>query len=513
MEKKILSRDFRNILILASLVLVIGIFLIAATVVIARDGTVFIEYARQIAVSPSETMVREYQHPGYPMLIFAASKVTGLIYKGRQLFCFIYAAQAAALLFRLFTIVVLYYLAKEIVGNKFAFWAMFILVLLPKPAEFGSDALSDWPALFFLAAGMLSLLYGAKYRIWWMFAIAGLAAGLGYLIRPEGAQIVIYGVWWLALQLLWKKRTMSKSGAYLAFAAMIIAFIITAGPYMKLKGAIFPKKGVGEFSSSVQAGGNDDPQIFVSDTFIAALVPSEMIRAFGTMFKNIGDTLMWFFLLPYLLGVFLHFRKHKLLEPEQFFIIALIIINVPLMIWLCSSYGYMSVRHTLPLVVFTMFYVPEGLQALATMLNVKFSRGYQHTHRDSTELAEVWFAILMVIGIVICIPNLLNALHSDKKEFRQAADWLIQNTPDSATIGVPDYRINFYAERKGIRFEDAGIPEAVEYLVVDSKNSEKISPNINQFLKVFTIPACREPQGRASGNSKKAIDIYKRRSD
>ncbi len=441
-------------------------------------------------------MIREYQHPGYPVLILAASKITGLFYNGGQLFCYIYSAQGIALLFRMFAIIVLYFFAKKAVGDRFAFWAIMILILLPKPAEYGSDALSDWPALFFLAAGMLLLLDGAKYNKWWSFGLAGIAAGLGYLIRPEGTQVVIYGALWVGLQLFWKKRAMTKSSAALALAAMLIAFIITAGPYMKLKGAIFPKKGVGEFSSLIQINAGDEPQRYDYDNFIASIVPSGIIYAAGTIFENTGDTLVWFFLLPYLIGFFLHFKKHKPLENEQFFIIALVIINVPLMIWLYCSYGYMSVRHTLPLVMFTIFYIPAGLQALASRLNVRFSKGFEHTHR--------WFAILMIIGTVVCIPRLLNPLHPDKMAFRQAAQWLARYTPESAIIGVPDYRISFYAERKGIRMEGSDIPEAAQYIVeINDGNSYAFDTEKMQKLeKVFSIQ---------SSDSKKEIEIFKRR--
>ena len=135
-------------------------------------------------------MIQEYQHPGYPVLILAASRITELFYKGGQLFLFIYSAQSVSLFFRILSIIALYFIAKELVGDKYAFWSMIILIILPKPAEYGSDALSDWPHMFFLAAGILTLFYGAKYIKWWLFAIAGLAGGLGYMIRPEGAQVI-----------------------------------------------------------------------------------------------------------------------------------------------------------------------------------------------------------------------------------------------------------------------------------------------------------------------------------
>ena len=204
---------------------------------------------------------------------------------------------------------------------------------------------------------------------------------------------------------------------------------------------------------------------------------------------------MWFFLVPYLVGLYLFFKKKKLLELEQFFIIALIIINVPLMIWLYCSYGYMSGRHTLTLLIFTIFFVSTGLQALATLLNIKYSRGYQHTHR--------WFAILMTIGITICIPKLFSSLHSDKIIYRDAADLLSQNTESSAIIGVPDYRISFYAERIGIKILDDNIPGDVEYFVKIIKKKEnditQITPrNFQEFISL------------ESDKGKKEILIFKR---
>ena len=499
-----IKRDLHNVSILILITLCLGIFLIATTVVIAKDGTIFIEYAKKIAVSPTQTMLAEYQHPGYPFLILGASKITGLLYKGDQLFRFIYSAQSVALFFRILTIIVLYLIGKELVGSRYAFWAMLVLILLPKPAEYGSDALSDWPHLFFLAVGMLLLFYGAKFKKWWLFAFAGLAGGLAYLIRPEGAQVVIYGTLWLGLQLFWKKRTLKKSRVVLGLASMLFLFLAIASPYMKLKGAIFPKKSIGEFSSTFSSmrilpvharGLHLRRPIGRNPRYDAGIAPSKVGQAIVKIFENTGDTLMWFFLVPYFIGIILHFKKHKLLEPNQFFIITLVIINVPLMIWLYCSHDYMSGRHTLPLVAFTMFFIPTGLEAWASWLNTKFSKGYQHTHR--------WFAILMVIGISICIPKLLTSLHPDKLVYRQASQWLVQNTKTPSVIGVPDYRISFYAERAGIKMENENIPEAIDYLIEinDTKEGEQEIRTVQNFQKVYSVK---------NNNDKEEIVIYRR---
>lgn len=493
-NKSPIKQDLINVTILILITLCIGIFLIATTVVISKDSTIFIDYAKKIAASPSQTMIQEYQHPGYPVFILAATKITGLFYKASQLFLFIYSAQGAALLCRILTIIVLYFLGKYLVGPRLSLWGVLILIMLPKPAEYGSDALSDWPNMFFIAMGMLMLFYGAKHGKWWLFTLAGIAAGMAYLIRPEGAQIIIYGTWWLVLQLFWKKRTLKKSQAAIGLVSMIFIFLIIVIPYMKLKGAILPKKSLDIFSSIHNPERKDISQIEHYNNYNAEMIPSHIAEAFLKIFENIGDTLMWFFLVPYLVGMYLFFKKKKFLEPEQFFIISLIIINVPLMIWLHCSHGYMSGRHTLTIVVFTIFFIPTGLQALATLLNTKYSRGYQHTHR--------WFAILITIGIAICIPKLFTPLHADKLVYREAAKWLEENTEHSAIVGVPDYRISFYAERTGIKMLDENIPEQVEYFVkIINKETERTYFTPQNFQNVYSME---------SNKREKEILIYKR---
>ncbi|MBN2589762.1 MAG: glycosyltransferase family 39 protein [Sedimentisphaerales bacterium] len=491
-KQSLIKLDIINVTFLFLIAMIIGLFLITTTVVISKDSTIFIEYAQKFGTSPKQTMIQEYQHPGYPVLILATSKIIGMFYKTNQLFLFIYSAQGAALLCRILTIIVLYFLGKKFVGPRLSLWGVLILILLPKPAEYGSDALSDWPNMFFIAMGMLLLFYGAKYGKWWFFTLAGLAAGLAYLVRPEGAQIIIYGTSWLILQLFWKKRTLNISRAVIGLVSMIFIFLIIVTPYMKLKGAILPKKSLDIFSSIQNSESKDTSYL---NNYNAELIPSDIAEAFLKIFENIGDTLMWVFLVPYLVGLYLFFKKKKFLEPEQFFIISLIIINVPLMIWLHCSHGYMSGRHTLTLVVFTIFFIPTGLQALATLLNTKYSRGYQHTHR--------WFAILMTIGIAICIPKLFSPLHSDKLVFREAAKWLEENTEHSAIVGVPDYRISFYAERIGIKIIDENVPQEIQYLVeiIKKKESEQVQNSREEFELVFNSESKKE---------KKEILIFKK---
>ena len=60
----------------------------------------------------------------------------------------------------------------------------------------------------------------------------------------------------------------------------------------------------------------------------------------------------------------------------------------------------------------------------------------------------------------------------DKRSYREAAKWLNQNTASSEVIAVPDRRIAFYAERKGLVY-DKNIPMELKYVVVVMKEGDK----------------------------------------
>jgi len=53
-----------------------------------------------------------------------------------------------------------------------------------------------------------------------------------------------------------------------------------------------------------------------------------------------------------------------------------------------------------------------------------------------------------------------------------AAQWLRANTYSEDIVAVPDKRINFYAQREGLVYEDGNIFANVVYIVRISKNQK-----------------------------------------
>ena len=457
----------KHIIILLVISAAIGIYLICRTFIIAKDSVTFIEYARNFEIEPTETMMNQYQHPGYPFLILAAHKVAEAFYKTGSVLSWVYSAQFVTLLFRLLSITVLYLLGRDLVGPGHSFQAMLILLFLPDPARLGSDALSDWPNFFFLATGFWLLFRAAKKQKWWIFGLVGFFSGMGYLVRPESAQLIVVGSLWLIAQVFSGTKVISKRKTGLALASLVIGFLIVAGPYMNLKGAVFPKKQVGKFVSARQAIDNNKLQHRLSSNrhYAAALAPTNIIRAFGKLAERISEILMWFFVLPWLIGLYKYLKKHRWLDTEKFLITVLIGLNSALMLWLYCKHGYMSRRHVLPIVLVTIFYLPAGLEIMAGWLAAKFEK---YKKIDS----NFCFTTLLIVGICICIPKLIRPVRANKRNFLDAANWLAENTNANDIVAVPDMRISFYAGRQGIQYADQTIPKEAEYAVKVFENEK-----------------------------------------
>lgn len=467
------SKDFINLSILLTLSFFVGIYIIITTVIIAKDGVIFIKYAKQFETDPVKTMVNEYQHPGYPWLILQAHKMTGFLHKDTSILSWIYCGQGVALVFRLLALALFYFIGKKLFGFRMCFWGILILLLLPKPAEYGGDVLSDWPHLCFFAAGLLLLFNGSVNNRWWMFGFVGLAGGIGYLIRPECVQLVVLGSLWLGLQFFWSKRTVSKGKVISALVLLLVSFIAISGPYMKLKGSLFPKKDFDLFAkilqqSEVYSHGNQG----ISEPVLAfQFIPTSIIKAFCKLFSNVGETLVWFFVPALFIGMYKWFKLRKWHESEAFFVIGLIALNVPLVILLYCRYGYISDRHTLPLLILPILYVPLGLQELANWFEERFPKKVKY-FPESNHDVNFWFLVLFLVGISVCVPKLFRPIRINKQGYRAAATWLKANTDASAIVAVPDKRISFYAEREGVVYKNGNIPANTVYVVKISEGQQ-----------------------------------------
>jgi hypothetical protein len=151
----------------------------------------------------------------------------------------LYSALGVTLLCRMLALIPLYFLGKLFVGAANSFWALLILIFLPYPAQYAADVLREWPYVLFLGMGFWLLCRALRRRQWWVLALVGLDAGLGYLIRSECGQLVFYALLGLAAVGLAEERIpkWTLSGAGLLAVA---GFLVPAAPNLHATGSITP---------------------------------------------------------------------------------------------------------------------------------------------------------------------------------------------------------------------------------------------------------------------------------
>ena len=457
------KEDLINLLILLSIAAIIGIYLIITTVLTSKDGVFYIELAQQLAHDPIE-IIKDYL-PGQPFLILSAHKFVSLFTNSTSNQIWVYSAQSVTLLSKLLALISLYLIGKLLVGSKNSFWGVLILSVLPDSAKYGSDALTEWPHIMFLAIGFLLLLSGAQYRKNWMFGWAGIIAGLGYLVRSEGCQLILYGIAWLVFNLIRPQGKMKRTKAAGALILLLTGFAVIAIPYMRFSGYIFPDQHMWKLPALLSFS-NDSYSPVINVNMCLAGLSIKGVIGNETLITNMCETLVYYFVPALLIGCYYYFRKQSKTLEQTFFAAAFVIFNVVMLSW--QSSRFLSRRHTLSLVVFTIFYIPIGLQIIACWLSEKYPKKNVSMQKNK----QRWFFILLVIGMAICMPKLLRPMRINKQGYLDAAMWLKENTKPEDIIAAQDRRLYFYAERKGLVYNKT-VPKQAKYIVRIEKNEDE----------------------------------------
>jgi len=443
------NTPFAHLTVLLSLALGLGAFLIANATMIASDGTLLIEYAQKLQANPTGTMQTDLQHPGYPCLISLTHSIASLFTDATSLKSWILSAQFASLACKLAATVFLYLIARRLVGPQSAFWSILILTILPWPTQYGSDALTDWPHLLFLSAGLWLLLYGASHPQLWLFPLAGLAAAAGYLIRAECSQLLVYGSTWLLLNIIKPQTKLRRSKCLAAILLLLAAFAILAVPYMSLTGFVFPEHQLMPFPTPLKIpalSAVEGPTLGPHPAnplkpYYAAMPLSKIPNGLWKLLNNLCETLMYYFVPALFIGLFYQLRK-KPRATDTFYVTAFILFNAALLLWLFNRTGYISKRHSLPLIIITALYIPVGMNILSTWLSTITPKRLP----KMIAAPRFWFISMFLVGLAICTPKLLRPPHADKKPFLLAANWLKQNAKPNDLVWSFDTRIPFYAE-------------------------------------------------------------------
>jgi hypothetical protein len=213
---------------------------IGQTLLPAQDGLKYIRIAQQFQSQPWTDVVRASDaHPLYPALIAIAEPLVGW-FAGHGPGAWRASAQVVAVFASIGLILPIYALTQLLFDRRIACMAAALAVLLPRAAELGHDTLSDSLGLLgtftALWLGTVALRRGA-----WRFALgAGLAAGTGYLARPEVILVPLaIGMAWVAGLLVRSHvRSVARGPAILV---LFLSALAVGGSYTLVKGEISEK--------------------------------------------------------------------------------------------------------------------------------------------------------------------------------------------------------------------------------------------------------------------------------
>lgn len=423
------TKDLKNLSILIAISLAIGIYLIATTVVISKDGIMYIERSKELPIHFNE-LVKAVPPIGFDLLIAAFQKLYSSAVKTPDIASQVIPAQICVLTCRLLAIVPIYFLGRHFFNRKHVFMSLLILSFLPYPTQFGVDVLRDWPHILFLFTALLFLVKGIRQSSWIHMTFAGLICGLGYIIRPECAQVVLYGIaifTWQFYRCLFKKTAFRQKHLYFFLLA---GFLLIFIPYSLKRQTALPNN-LKTFFSANQYSGHAETHYSNVGIFDGSI----------TLAGTISENLHYYFVVPVAIGFYLRFfRKKKALCNENLPAALFAGLNCLMLLMLQSHWGYISRRHALPLCILLIFYLPSGLHAMGQFI----------TKRLATKRLNLkqWMTVLAAAGILICLPKLLRPIGQDKRSYLKAATWIKSHTETDSHFITFDGRIPFYAERQ-----------------------------------------------------------------
>ncbi len=505
----------------------------------AQDGLKFFRVARQFqTLSWAEAVRKSDQHPLYPALIAATEPVVASVI-GHGPNTWRISGQLVSMLAALALMIPLHGLARSLFDDRSATLAVFLFLILPLPSELGHDTLSDMTALLAFVVSVRLGECALRTKNASVAIRCGLAAGIGYLARPEVALVPVAVV--LTAITRWRPSFGWDRVASLRYAGLSVALLATIGSYALVKGEVSEKLalrlGAGLKASApaklVNTGapqGLDDPKFnFAPKEEDDEGLTASPGLATATLFYRWAGTL-GFVLVP--LAVYGLFR-HRIGRPTEIgsggthsvhvpldllendtgsgarFIGIYMILFTLIVIRHASTLGYLSGRHTLPLVVLTLPWVAAGY--IAWTRDLAASRGWNPTGVRRRRAMSAMLAIVIGTSIQIYKPG-----HPSRWGHLAAGRWLSAQT--AVTDPVLDTRgwARFVADRPGYDYwhvKQALSDRNLAYVVVGRDELEAESPRAKTLQAILAYAG--EPMAdfpSRKGGHDKSVWIYRYRA-
>lgn len=435
------------------LTLILRVVLLLNTEVTAPDSVGFIRYALEFETkSWSETVRGQHQHPAYPLLINLFSRPIRAVLGETTPDAMRWSAQLVSLVSCLLLVFPTYYLGSILGHRAYGFGGAVLFQFLPVPAHNLSDGLTESTYLLFVASGLWMLIRGVCDGGLWRFVASGVFAGLAYLTRPEGAEILIVGVLMIAICQVVRswRRPWSQAGA--ALAGLCIAALAVGSPYYAATGK-FSNKPTAEDIRIDEAMKCNEPGGGV--LLWAVNIPhssqgiSLVARAAFAILSEVDKNLFhhaWFGV-----AIGIYWLGSAYLRSRASLGLALYMaIHIAVLMQLGIRHRYIADRHVLPIVMLLCPVSVAGMAYFCARIRYRVGRIGSVEPRGFGAL-RVTFVVLGLF-VLMGIPKAVQSLHGGRYGNRVAGEWLAKRIePDDDIVdahGVASLYANVLSNRR-----------------------------------------------------------------
>ncbi len=432
------------------------------TPTISADGIIFIRIAQALTESPIETFRQQDQHPGYPAMLLAATRVAQWLgYEGNP-DAWMLGGVIASGICGVLCVPAIWLLTRTIFDERVANVAAMAYAVLPIPVWLAGDAHSDTPHLmcYLLAAWLAAL--GMVHGRAWPLAAAGATSALAYWIRPEGLEVFLVAlvcVVWQAFRADWTWKHLGAAVASLAAVTVIVAapYPILAHKFTSKQLPFAKPHPVRTYISQVAtepAPAASQPAVAAaaaptaSDDITPAAPPAPAAEPlkryrFGLVLKHVGKGMASFvnsfcqglkfaFVPFYLLGnLALMWRKAERVHVGFLALLGLTHFAALMGVYLLS--GYIAHRHVLPVVGLTMPITALGLVVCGEYLAARWQ-------------ARPQVATLLLLGVtsLAVLPYTVRAINREFVPVIEATRWVMDRAePGMGVVSNSPY-VAFY---------------------------------------------------------------------
>lgn len=473
------------------------VWLIVHTEVIASDGTVYIQMAREWFDDPLGVVDSYDYHVTYPAMVASAHWVMSSLGGPGGIAGWDLSGQIVSLLFALAAVAGVWVFAGMTFNWRVAWMAALLFGVGRKWAVVGSDVLSDAPSVCFqvwaVVAGMgaLKLLRRNNRRVLVAAAGVGLCTGCGYLIRPEAllAGVVVI-VLWLAYLLAGQvklRQTLAAAAVTAVTAAMCgIPYMLAIGGLTKKKRLtdVIPlslRDGPGRILASIGISGDVGGLQKVVNQLFEAMHPLLGFLAIAWLATWVGLRILRL-KLPAKVGVFPR-------APGVVVMLTATAIITPIMMTLYSKVNYLSHRHMMFLAALLSPLAGAGALVLAGWVAMLLERSSRLAKRAVWALPAV--TVVLLAGL-LC--HSLRPLHQGRRCFRQAGRFVNSAAGEEADFLITDnVWVSHYADTpRGVLLPTL---ERGEKLL----EHKKLLEHIRQTSATYVVVATKKKAGPAAG--------------